>query len=227
MMDKQKNAPDLMRYDLRIQEALRGAVRSILIDISRTGFPGDHHFYVSFRTRARGVQMSERLLKQYPDEMTIVLQHQFWDLSVGEKEFSVGLSFKQVPEKLVIPFEAITSFVDPTVHFALKFEVAEASDAEKSPAPAARPLAPVPVQSADKDEPLQEKSAAPRRLTPKAGNASSETSKTPEKAQEKAQDKPAAKEQEKPGGKPDAEAQTAGGNEPGKVVSIDAFRKKT
>jgi hypothetical protein len=220
-MDKEKNAPDLMRYDLRIQEALRGAVRSIMNDIARTGFPGDHHFYVSFRTRARGVQMSERLRKQYPDEMTIVLQHQFWDLVVGEKEFSVGLSFKQVPEKLVIPFDAISSFVDPTVHFALKFEVATESETPEKPAAPAmiRPLAPVslsgPGATTDKTEPLQDTAIAPRRAPAKP--AAQEPAKNSDK------DKPAEKQEKQ-------KAAADGDNpskEPGKIVSIDAFRKKT
>ena len=114
---------DLMRYDLRIQNALRGVVRTILVDIARNGLPGDHHFFIAFKTNAAGVQMSDRLRREYPDEMTIVLQHQFWDLHVGERDFEVGLSFKNIPEKLVVPFNAVCSFIDPHVQFALKFEV--------------------------------------------------------------------------------------------------------
>ncbi len=212
-MDKGNVQNDLMRYDLRIQEALRGAVRTIMTDIARSGFPGDHHFYISFRTTARGVQMSDRLRKQYPEEMTIVLQHQFWDLTVTEREFSVGLSFKQIAEKLVIPFNAITSFVDPTVQFALKFEVDAATDepAKQATVQNIRPLAPQPAPAVDRDEPIKEPAAAPRRLTPKAGSHK-DTEKT---APQDHDEKPAAE----PAGK-------TGGGESGKIVSIDAFRKK-
>lgn len=220
-MEKDKGRNDLMRYDLRLQEALRGAVRSIIMDIARQGFPGDHHFYISFRTGARGVQMSDRLRAQYPDEMTIVLQHQFWDLTVGEKEFSVGLSFKQIPEKLVIPFNAITSFVDPSVHFALKFEV-EAADAS------ARPAAPQPVASIDRNEPLQEKDArAPLRLTPKAGQSETEKPAAKSKAKADAAKLETAKPDADKAEAPEKSSADAGGSEKGKIVSIDAFRKKT
>ena len=212
-MEKGNVQNDLMRYDLRIQEALRGAVRTIMTDIARSGFPGDHHFYISFRTTARGVQMSDRLRKQYPEEMTIVLQHQFWDLTVTEREFSVGLSFKQIAEKLVIPFNTITSFVDPTVQFALKFEVDAAADepAKQATVQNIRPLAPQPAPSVEKDEPIKEQAGAPRRLTPKAG-----AHKEPDKSV--SQD-----DGEKPTGEPAAKP---GGSESGKIVSIDAFRKK-
>ena len=120
---------DHIRYDLLAQEALRGLVRGVLVDAARKGLPGEHHFFISFDTRADGVRISARLREQYPDEMTIVLQHQFWDLKVGEEIFEVGLSFNGVPEKLVVPFAAIKSFVDPSVQFALQFErVTETQD---------------------------------------------------------------------------------------------------
>ena len=222
-MDKEKGGNDLMRYDLRLQEALRGAVRSIMIDVAKTGFPGDHHFYVSFKTGARGVQLSDRLRRQYPDEMTIVLQHQFWDLVIGDKEFSVGLSFKQIPEKLVIPFSAISSFVDPSVHFALKFEVETAAPATSpSPVQAVRPPAPQPTVVADRNEPLTEKQRQPRRLTPKAG-ASSEPPKVP--AEDSAED--IAKADTEAPARPAAAKDKQADTEKGKIVSIDAFRKKT
>ncbi len=115
-------ATDLIRYDLLIQDALRGVVRRVLADVARDGLSGEHHFYVTFRTHARGVRLSTRMRDQYPDEMTIVLQHQFWDLSVTDQAFEVGLSFRNVPEKLLVPFEAVTRFSDPSVEFDLKFE---------------------------------------------------------------------------------------------------------
>src|SRR5215471_15064316 len=98
---------DYIRYDILTQEALRGVVRTVLTDAAKNGLPGDHHFYVSFDTRAEGVRLSSRLTAQYPEEMTIVLQHQFWDLAVNEQGFEVGLSFNGIPERLVVPYAAI------------------------------------------------------------------------------------------------------------------------
>ncbi len=118
-------ATDLIRYDLLIQDALRGVVRRVLADVARDGLTGEHHFYITFRTHARGVRLSARMREQYPDEMTIVLQHQFWDLSVTDQAFEVGLSFRNIPEKLLVPFEAVTRFSDPSVEFDLKFEPEE------------------------------------------------------------------------------------------------------
>jgi hypothetical protein len=114
---------DAIRYDLLVQEALRGVVRKVLSDTAQDGLPGDHHFYVSFRTKAPGVRLSNRLREQYPEEMTIVLQHQFWDLGVTEHAFEIGLSFDRIPERLLIPYDAITGFFDPSVQFGLKFEM--------------------------------------------------------------------------------------------------------
>lgn len=121
-------AEDLMRYDLIAQEALRGVVRAALQRVARTGLPGDHHFYIAIKTTAPGVRISERLLEKYPDEITIVLQHQFWGLDVGEDRFVVELSFDNVPEKLFVPYNAICGFFDPSVQFGLQFETAEASE---------------------------------------------------------------------------------------------------
>lgn len=124
-------AVDLMRYDILVQDALRGVVRKVLGDMARDGLAGEHHFYITFRTHARGVRLSSRMRELYPDEMTIILQHQFWDLSVSDHAFEVGLSFKNVPEMLLIPFDAITRFSDPAAGFDLEFkldvETAEAS----------------------------------------------------------------------------------------------------
>src|ERR1700751_225688 len=95
---------DHIRYDLLAQEALRGVVQRVLADVAKNGLPGEHHFYVSFDTRAEGVRGSARMLAQYPEEMTIVLQHQFWDLAATDAGFEVGLSFGGIPERLVVPF---------------------------------------------------------------------------------------------------------------------------
>lgn len=113
---------DHIRYDLLTQQALRGVVRNVLTDAAKKGLPGDHHFYISFDTQADGVRMSDRLRAQYPEEMTVILQHQFWDLAVNDHGFEVGMSFGGIPEKLVIPFDAISGFFDPSVQFGLQFE---------------------------------------------------------------------------------------------------------
>ena len=117
-------AEDLIRYDILAQDALRGVVRKVLAEVSRTGLPGEHHFFIGFATRAPGVRVSSRLLADYPEEMTIVLQHQFWDLTVTEHAFEVRLSFKNQMERLLVPFTAIKSFLDPSVQFGLQFEIA-------------------------------------------------------------------------------------------------------
>jgi hypothetical protein len=118
-------AQDLMRYDLLAQDALRGVVRAALLRVEQTGLPGEHHFYVSLNTRHPDVRISERLRKKYEKEMTIVLQHQFWNLHVHDREFEVELSFNDVPEKLIVPFSAIKGFFDPAAQFALQFEMPE------------------------------------------------------------------------------------------------------
>jgi hypothetical protein len=112
-----------MRYDLMAQEALRGVIRRALDVAAKKGLPGEHHFYISFRTDAPGVEISEKLKKQYPEEITIVLQHQFYNLDVRDDGFSVDLTFNKVPEKLVVPYAAVQGFFDPSVQFGLQFEV--------------------------------------------------------------------------------------------------------
>ena len=126
---------DHFRYDLLTQQALRGVVRNVLTEAAKkNGLPGDHHFYISFDTTAEGVRMSDRLRVQYPEQMTIILQHQFWDLTVNERGFEVGLSFGGIPEKLGIPFEAVSGFFDPSVQFGLQFE--EVTEGEERQPPA-------------------------------------------------------------------------------------------
>ena len=115
---------DLMRYDLLAQNALKGVVRDALRIAETTGLPGEHHFYIAFNTKHPGVGMSEKIAQRYPREMTIVLQHQYWNLKVHEDRFEVELSFDNVPEHLTIPFDAIKGFLDPAVQFGLQFETA-------------------------------------------------------------------------------------------------------
>ena len=130
--------PDsLIPYDDIVQEALRAVVGRVLGQIPHDGMlPGDHHFYITFKTGAAGVDIPQHLIARFPDEMTIVLQNKFWDLKVHDEAFEVGLSFNAMPARLFIPFSAITGFVDPAVNFALQFQVA--SDGE---APAAHEVA--------------------------------------------------------------------------------------
>ena len=196
-------AKDLIRYDLMVQEALRGVVRKVLSDAARNGMPGEHHFFVTFKTQAPGVRLSERMRERYPEEMNIILQHQFWDLTVNDNAFEVGLSFGGAPERLLVPFAAICGFYDPSVDFALKFETqGEAGEAAAAP-PAAPALASVkPVAG----EPV--KPGAKLKLAPV-------------KAERAPQLLPAAKDKTAPA--------SGNGNESAsdkKVISIDSFRKK-
>jgi hypothetical protein len=131
-------ATDHIRYDILAQDALRGMVRTLLEDVATNGLPGDHHFFITFDTGGEGVKVSQRMRAQYPQDMTIVLQHQFWDLTVTEDRFEVGLSFGGIPERLVVPFAAITTFADPSVQFALQFQDVNADSAE-APASAGAP----------------------------------------------------------------------------------------
>src|SRR5947209_1796445 len=119
-------ATDHIRYDVLARDALRGVLRRVLTDAAEHGLPGDHHFFITFLSTAEGVKLSPRLLAQYPEEMTVILQHQFWDLVVTEDRFEVGLSFGGIPERLVVPFNSIKSFFDPSVQFGLQFDPSEA-----------------------------------------------------------------------------------------------------
>jgi hypothetical protein len=152
-------AIDHIRYDILAQDALRGVVRRVLMDAAKNGLPGEHHFYISFDTRAEGVRLSPRMRAQYPEEMTVVLQHQFWDLEVTENGFEVGVSFGGAPERLAVPFAAVKGFFDPSVQFGLQFEeVAESGHSEQSAGAAAnappvepKAIAPVAALPAEAD----------------------------------------------------------------------------
>ena len=186
-----------IRYDLLVQDALRGMVRDLMSKAAREGLPGDHHFFVTFKTHAPGVQLSSRMKAQYPEEITIVLQHQFWDLIVSERQFEVGLWFYNIPERLVVPFSALTGFHDPSVPFTMKFE--------------------------PKEEDLQ--ALEPARAGPRDVAAGPVPKVAPRMAQEKiAAEKPALQAVEEPAG---GETKQADDEQSAtKVVSIDAFRKK-
>ena len=138
-------ATDHIRYDVLARDALRGVLRRVLSDAAEHGLPGDHHFYIIFVSTAEGVKLSPRLLAQYPEEMTIILQHQFWDLVVTEDRFEVGLSFGGIPERLVVPFTAIKSFLDPSVQFGLEFQPLDAATEPPAKLPAVAASSPLPV----------------------------------------------------------------------------------
>jgi hypothetical protein len=146
-------AVDHIRYDLLVQDALRGVVRTVMVD-ARNGLPGEHHFYITFDTRAEGVRISPRMREQYPQDITIVLQHQFWDLEVTDDGFEVGLAFGGVTERLTVPFTAVTAFSDPSVQFGLQFtQIVEGADAS------------APGDATAKARPPAEHKAAPAAVT--------------------------------------------------------------
>jgi uncharacterized protein len=205
---------DHIRYDILTQDALRGVVRTVLEDAARNGLPGEHHFYVAFDTRAEGVKLSQRMRAQYPEEMTVVLQHQFWDLVVADDQFEVGLSFGGVPERVVVPFAAIKSFVDPSVQFGVQFEMlvaTEGAEGETATDDTTRPARP-PAEH----RPTSELAAVPTPANPPTANSPS-AKKAPAKKPETEQ-KDTAAQTDKAG--PDAPASS------GQVVSLDRFRKK-
>ena len=126
---------DLFRYDKMVERALRGVVREALARAAASGLPGNHHFYITFQTKHPGTKIPDSLSSQYPEDMTIVLEHQFWDLEVEEERFAVTLSFQSRPERLVVPFEAITAFTDPSCKFGLQFQANEGGAAGPGEAP--------------------------------------------------------------------------------------------
>jgi hypothetical protein len=132
------SVPDsLIPYDEIVQEALRAVVGRVLGEVERGGgLPGEHHFYITFKTQAPGVDIPKHLTQRFPDEMTIVIQNRFWELKVEPDAFEVGLSFNQVPAKLHVPFAAVTGFVDPAVNFALQFQAQETDEPAEAASPA-------------------------------------------------------------------------------------------
>ena len=152
MNEPPEMAQDLFDYPKMVETALRGVMREALARTAREGLPGDHHFYVTFRTHAPGVAIPSHLLSKFPDEMTIVLQHQFRALEVGDNAFSVNLSFQSRSERLRIPFAAVTTFADPSVNFGLQFQVPGAQPVEATAVPAQIP----PPEPAEPERPAAE-----------------------------------------------------------------------
>ena len=163
-------ATDHIRYDVLAQAALRGVVRTVLADAAKKGLPGEHHFKITINTTAPGVRLSERMRARFPQEMTIVLQHQFWDLAITEHAFEVGLSFGGIPEKVGVPFDAVTAFFDPAVQFGFQFETVEAAAAGDTTA-AAQPAEKSTGSKQPPGETKPEALPAPSPAAPGAPNA--------------------------------------------------------
>ncbi len=150
-------ATDHIRYDVLARDALRSVLKHVLADAAENGLPGEHHFYITFVSTAEGVKISPRLLSQYPQEMTVILQHQFWDLIVTDDRFEVGLSFNGIPERLVIPFSAIKSFFDPSVQFGLQFEPVDEPAATADTSVETLPVGATPeIPSESSEEPVKQ-----------------------------------------------------------------------
>ena len=174
-------AQDHIRYDILAQDALRGVMRKVLTEVARTGLPGNHHFFITFLTQAPGVRISSRLMEKNPEQMTIVLQYQYWDLKVTDTGFEVGLSFSDIPEKLEVPFSAVRGFYDPSVNFELEFDVR----LEEEPG---AEIAELPSAASDKAKPAEE--PVPSKPA-KAKGKSARARKTPDDPGDET-DKPAA-----------------------------------
>jgi uncharacterized protein len=231
---------DLIRYDLLVQDALKGVVRKVLGDAARDGLPGDHHFYVSFRTDLPGVRVSNRLREKYPEEMTIVLQHQFWDLGITEHGFEVGLSFSGVPERLLVPYDAVTGFFDPSVQFGLKFEVKDAAPKAETDQDTAEtlgtdafadtgsePLPPVKETSRQGKERHVERSSARPTERPQERPQERPLPRSPAKpAKAEAAPPPDGKGEANKGGSAKDVAKDDTDKSGAEVVSLDSFRKK-
>lgn len=208
-------------YESLTQDAMRGVVRTVLTQAAKTGLPGEHHFYISFDTTATGVVLSKRLKDKYPHEMTIVLQHRFWDLSVADDGFEVKLTFDGIPERLVVPFAAIRVFFDPSVRYGLQFEDLEAEPeagddisqrftgprAGRANGARAQLRSTAPKKPRVPRKPKAEKSAAPAE-EPKPAPASKASAALRSATEKPGEDRP---------------RQDNGGAE---IVSLDAFRKK-
>jgi len=221
-------AKDIIRYDLLVQDAMRGVMRRVLGDVAENGYlPGDHHFTISFRTDAPGVTISRRLAEQWPRELTIILQHQYSNLEVDDEGFGVTLSFRSIPEHLYVPFASVTGFFDPAVQFGLSFEEAEDADEEtedetRSVGPSLVAKTPEPAK-APKPSPAQEikplKAETGKIQAGKVESTKIESTKIESNKPEPAK----AASGEKPRKLRTVETKDEGDE---KVVSIDAFRKK-
>ena len=233
----------MIDYEALQQDAMRGLIKAVLTETAKTGLPGDHHFYVSFNTKSPGVSLSRRLREKYPQEMTIVLQHRFWGLTVFDDRFEVNLTFDGIPERLVIPFQSIRVFVDPSVRYGLQFEIADIGPepgfsivGEKNASSEANdPSHPSPSGAANaRPAAAQRKPRTPRKLratdrtdkdTPQIGNDEGTPPPAPADATEPVDGDALTVATRKPAAaKPAPAPAAANGTE--NVVSLDAFRKR-
>lgn len=218
-------------YEGLAQEAMRGVVRKVLARTAKSGLVGDHHFYISFDTEAPGVTLSKRLKEKYPHEMTIVLQHRFWDLAVTEDRFEVKLTFDGIPERLVVPFDAIKVFFDPSVRFGLQFEDPGAAEARTQPAGGPESLG---ARGGTRAGPRKQARSVRKSSAQEPGDQRSAANGAAPPAETQDTEPPApAALTPKPGGKRPAADDAAAGAEEGEqprpgaeIVSLDKFRKK-
>jgi hypothetical protein len=231
----------MIDYEALAQDAMRGVVRAVLARTAKSGLPGDHHFYISFDTQHPGVVLSKRLREKYPEEMTIVLQHRFWDLSVTEDRFEVKLTFDGIPERLVVPFAALKIFFDPSVRYGLQFEAPdlgpealeqsqsglETGAEEEEAMPAPRPQ-PAPLRGAPRSAVERKPTRSPRKARP--DRPSDQPGMTEPSSAHPASSKPAPEAPSKShsqvqqsADETEAERPPSGGAQ---IVSLDAFRKK-
>jgi len=157
---------DTIDYPGLIDAAMRNVVREALVHVDKFGLPGEHHFFISFQTNYPGVSISPQLKARYPEEITIVVQHQFWDLKITDKQFSIMLSFNNIPEKLVVPFDALTAFADPSIKFGLQFHGKKPANAAEGDESVACPVTgrhsgeKPPMAAFEEDEPSDATEAA-------------------------------------------------------------------
>lgn len=219
-------------YEALAQDAMRGVVRTVLTQAAKSGLPGDHHFYVSFDTTASGVVLSKRLKEKYPSEMTIVLQHRFWDLAVTDDGFEVKLTFDGIPERLVVPFSAIRVFFDPSVRYGMQFDDPKAGP-EAGESLNQRFAGRAPERVAGERVTAPKKPRAPRKAKSEPAAAGSPQPKPAPAAQPDAPPPTPFKPQEPAAATSQPVPATASGedkprqdNGGAQIVRLDAFRKK-
>jgi len=210
-------------YETLAQAAMRGMVRTVLMRVAKSGLPGEHHFYIAFKTDAPGVILSKRLKEKYPEEMTVVLQHRFWDLIVSDERFEVKLTFDGIPERLGVPFAAIKVFFDPSVPYGLQFEDLDGARTEEAELPATKgqSSAARAVVAAEPD------GGSPRGASQARADKKPRANRRPQP--EKVVERPVEATDKVPAKHPPADAAKPAEPSPApgpKVVSIDAFRKK-
>ncbi|MFK5980715.1 MAG: ClpXP protease specificity-enhancing factor SspB [Rhizobiaceae bacterium] len=197
-MDDEPQNEDLIRYDILTQEALRGVIKRVLEEVMNCGLPGEHHFFITFDTNHPGVRLSKRMKERYPEDMTIVIQHTYWDLEVNEGSFKIDLSFDDIRERLKVPYDSVKGFFDPWVKFGLQFEAVHGEE-EISPEH-------LPVKSSPRELSVVNPQKKPAKAAPK------------KKTRAKKKVKNAVEE----------DATSSGDQKPesADVVSLDSFRKK-